>query len=958
MASIPVDKFCPEVLYGEGCAYIDSCPLEHDVYICELCVVVISPASKHGYHIRGPLHRQNLRLAGELPGRSGAVDRRRCTVCSMSVPADAWGIHLSAPTHKKHEQLAILRADYEQAEEDKQGVSVSHAEDGISFGVVSLEQAMEGVKTEVTVTTETTQWTTFLRTQVRSRISNHEELFTVTPHQKNSALKPDQPLVFTVAFRHNQLGRYNARLEFTFQTAGRKFIIARRLLVAVGDYDERELLKPVMPFARSRHAPWYDPDGPVLRGEAPQRENIKWARDMPHFFIPGELAEILRMRSPQDIIDLLRERCFYEELSQANHLDHFATLLWIEEDRMTLDLRMYDMADVEFTREGKGYLHSLHVHGLAEKRPSVTIGDTILVQTPGTGQTFKGLVHEIQDERVLVHFHTSFNATGMRYNVRFQLNRTTLRRQHQALVAKIPSPQRLLFPVPGFEGLDRPLTAAESTLELFNSRIGTNPEQLQAVNSILHLKTGSAPFVVFGPPGTGKTMTIVEAIQQIIYRDPKARVLACAPSNSAADILAQRLLALTQEELFRCNAGFREVGSVPSELMPYTYRSGRNFGLPSLDQLAKYKVIVSTCLNASFGYNIGLPEGHFTHIFVDEAGQASEAEVLVAIKPLALENTRIILSGDPKQLGPVIRSSIAREFGLEKSYLERLMDRPLYSGEHGRGTTYVKLTKNYRSHKAILRYPNEKFYDGELEVCGAASSIDAFLGSPQLASPEFPVMFHAISGRNEREASSPSYFNVDEAIQVKAYITSLLNDKRHPVEPCDIGVIVPYHAQVRKIRRLLKEGGLVDVKVGSVEEFQGQERRVIIVSTVRSSADLLVYDAKFTLGFLSNARRFNVAMTRAKALLVVVGDAAILCVDPLWRGFMNYVYQHKGWRGDTPTWDVNAPVCVDADYVDELRDVIAAEMNSVIATLPPEQDLEAEANVERGQWGPSNSTNW
>ena len=88
-------------------------------------------------------------------------------------------------------------------------------------------------------------------------------------------------------------------------------------------------------------------------------------------------------------------------------------------------------------------------------------------------------------------------------------------------------------------------------------------------------------------------------------------------------------------------------------------------------------------------------------------------------------------------------------------------------------------------------------------------------------------------------------------------------------------------------------------------------------------------------------------MTRAKALLVVVGDAAILCVDPLWREFMNYVHANNGWRGDAPTWDVNAAVVEDADYVDELREAIAADMNAVMAQLPPEEDMEAEANVER-----------
>ncbi len=183
-------------------------------------------------------------------------------------------------------------------------------------------------------------------------------------------------------------------------------------------------------------------------------------------------------------------------------------------------------------------------------------------------------------------------------------------------------------------------------------------------------------------------MTIVEAIIQILRQQPTARIMACAPSNSAADILAQRLRAsLTPDEMFRCNAIFRDPSSVPSEIMDYTFRKGHLFGHPPISSLAKFKVIVTTCINASFAYNLGLTVGHFTHVFVDEAGQASEPEVLIPIKPLSLDSTRIILSGDPKQLGPVVRSSVAREFGLEKSYLERLMERPVYSDERGRGTS-------------------------------------------------------------------------------------------------------------------------------------------------------------------------------------------------------------------------------------------------------------------------------
>ena len=182
---------------------------------------------------------------------------------------------------------------------------------------------------------------------------------------------------------------------------------------------------------------------------------------------------------------------------------------------------------------------------------------------------------------------------------------------------------------------------------------------------------------------------MVEAIRQVLHRQPRAKILACAPSNSAADIIAERLTVLTPAEMIRCNAASRDPASVPATLVPYTHYSTDHYTFPSRQRLMEYRLTVSTCGNASFAHNIGIPQGHYTHIIVDEAGQASEPEVLTAIKAMAGANTIIILAGDPKQLGPVIRSSIARELGLGRSYLERLIEMPLYSGPTGRGTSCV-----------------------------------------------------------------------------------------------------------------------------------------------------------------------------------------------------------------------------------------------------------------------------
>lgn len=185
-------------------------------------------------------------------------------------------------------------------------------------------------------------------------------------------------------------------------------------------------------------------------------------------------------------------------------------------------------------------------------------------------------------------------------------------------------------------------------------------------------------------PGTGKTLVVVEAIRQILAL-PQARVLACAPSNFAADEIAERLVAfgLDPAVLFRMNALSRPTDSLPVGLIPYSMIEDGRFNVPPIDQLQKYRVIVSTCISSSFIFSLGTTRGHFTHIFVDEAGHALEPEALVPILTIADSRTRIILSGDPKQLGPVARSASALSFNFGMSLLERLMANELYSMTDG-----------------------------------------------------------------------------------------------------------------------------------------------------------------------------------------------------------------------------------------------------------------------------------
>ncbi|KAG8911275.1 hypothetical protein FRC01_005800, partial [Tulasnella sp. 417] len=270
---------------------------------------------------------------------------------------------------------------------------------------------------------------------------------------------------------------------------------------------------------------------------------------------------------------------------------------------------------------------------------------------------------------------------------------------------------------------------------------------------------------------------------------------------------------------------------------------------------------------------------------------------------------------------------------------------------------YVKLTKNWRSNAAIIDFPNQQFYDGELEACAPPSIANVCLGWRGLPNSSYPVIFHAIKGRDLRELSSPSWFNIEEASAIWYYVRDLRCDRALGCEDQHIGVIAPYRAQVRKIRTILGIN-FPDVKVGTTEEFQGDERHAIIVSTVRSSLDFVEFDLRHTLGFVANPRRFNVAMTRAKSILIVIGDPDVLGLDPLWRQFLNHIYVRGGWRGIRIPWDPTKDVFTEtsegenlpydaqirAKSEQDLRDLVSRASANGLGVLDEEDELEADAD--------------
>ncbi|NXK28851.1 M10L1 helicase, partial [Arenaria interpres] len=443
------------------------------------------------------------------------------------------------------------------------------------------------------------------------------------------------------------------------------------------------------------------------------------------------------------------------------------------------------------------------------------------------------------------------------------------------------------------------VTLKQRAGDFFNPML--NEQQKLAVKRILSGECRPTPYILFGPPGTGKTITVIEAILQIHYTLPDSRILVCAPSNAATDLICLRLHQsnlLKPGAMVRVNASFRAPEQIDDMVKPYC-KDGDD-----IRKASWFRIIITTCSTAGMFYQTEIRLGHFTHVILDEAGQASEPESLIPIGLISEANGQIVLVGDPKQLGPVIKSKIALTFGLNMSLLERLTSRDMYLRDEDAFSAcgaynpllITKLVKNYRSHSALLALPSKLFYHKELEVCADTSVVTSLLHWGKLPRKGFPLIFHGIRGNETRESHSYSWFNPSEAVQVMQYCCHLAKNENALVSVTDIGVITPYRKQVEKIRFLLRSIDLSNIKVGTVEEFQGQEYMVIILSTVRSHEDLLA-DDKSHLGFLSNPKRFNVAVTRAKALLIVVGNPHVLVKDPCFCALLEYSLTNRVYVG-------------------------------------------------------------
>ncbi|KAJ7056200.1 RNA helicase [Mycena amicta] len=974
----PHPTYCYDSL-AAGCRLgPERCSLRHDIQRCS-CGRVLLLAADMRAHLAGQRHRNDLRELWEQQFQTVVPQPEPQEVPveaeAEPVPCDRCGAILPDSQQKRHLQMHLrmrrkLFADAEamnlEAEADKHSVSVSHKPEdgGVDFGIVGLDNALSVDVTVLKAGADPVVLETLAMRTVGSK-------FSATLAGKSRWVTHIRARTLCIRFTPTIDGEFSDVLELVFLNVKtrERFLITRKVRAVVGSKEDHELLKPKSEYTRQPRPAPMEFKGPIIRGLRPPTWGPNtWTSKLLDYEPPAGLVKAA-FETPHGRDVARGVKKFLPAAFDVNtYAKFFQVLLYIEDYQMRMNLELYAMTDVELTPNYPRY--DLQVKGLEEGRPSVVIGDFIRVKHTGSedGPWYEGRVHQVHQNDVSLRFGDRFSTyKGTKFDVRFTLNRLPLRRMHQAL-ANPAKPERILFPGSQHGSQSRRCSAEElAAIVPVNRLVAEDREQLETVAAIVHRPPGSVPFVIFGPPGTGKSLTSVEIIRQLLLRDPNARILACAPSNSAADLIAQRLTPLGTTTLLRLNSLTRKHEDLPKELQKFSaINDNLTFVLPVLEDLKKYRVVVSTCLSGAVPAQLGIKRGWFTHIFVDEAGQAIEPEIMLPIKSLADGKTNIVLAGDDKQLGPIVQSALAASFGLRVSYLSRIMQRDIYSlapdtAVGGRGINIVKLVKNFRSHPAILEFSNNQFYDGELVPCGNPALIRSLENSDELPRKKFPLIFHGIAGKDQREGFSPSFFNIDEATIVKKYVGSLLSNKKLRLRPEDIGIITPYHAQRCKISLLLsKEHKFKGITVGSVEEFQGQERRVIIMSTVRSNTNYVESDIRRTLGFVANPQRFNVAVTRAQALLIVVGNPDVLGLDPLWRAFMNYVHSRGGWRGKAISWNPEDPVSNSAPdaYDREMKqkaegdaEETMARLKALIVRKNEGSDLEFDLSDEEAEWG-------
>ncbi|WP_278624942.1 AAA domain-containing protein [Parabacteroides gordonii] len=537
--------------------------------------------------------------------------------------------------------------------------------------------------------------------------------------------------------------------------------------------------------------------------------------------------------------------------------------------------------------------------------------------TNGTGSprylNFSGIISYVQDDRMVVVLPTPsalFDLQGVSSELGVQLyfdetsyktmfsalsgvmkaKNNRLAHLRDVLLGKTPVSERKLFPV-RFPWL--------------------NVTQEEAVNHVLAAKEVS---IVHGPPGTGKTTTLVEAIYETLHRENQ--VMVCAQSNTAVDWISEKLvdrginvlrignptrvndkmLSFTYERRFESHPDYSELWGIRKAIreIQSSFRkkshsekeTARNrlshlrFRATELevqidtDLFSEARVIACTLVGSA---NRVLTNHIFTTLFIDEAAQALEAACWIAIG----KADRVILAGDHHQLPPTIKCIEAARGGLDRTLMQKVAA--------NKPETVSLLKIQYRMHEDIMRFSSHWFYQDELKAAPEVSQRG-------ILAYDTPIVWFDTADcdfEEDRLSESMSRINKQEAVllveQLQSYIEKITKE-RVLDESIDFGLISPYKSQVQYIRGLIKRNAFFKpfrklITVHTVDGFQGQERDVIMISLVRAND-------QGNIGFLNDLRRMNVAITRARMKLIILGDASTLTKHAFYRELYKYITAH------------------------------------------------------------------
>jgi superfamily I DNA and/or RNA helicase len=453
---------------------------------------------------------------------------------------------------------------------------------------------------------------------------------------------------------------------------------------------------------------------------------------------------------------------------------------------------------------------------------------------------------------------------------------------------------------------------------------GLNTSQQKALNMVLSARDVG---IIHGPPGTGKTTTLVQAIK--ISVDSEKQVLVCAPSNAAVDLLTDKLsesgldvlrighpARVTEQSLSKTldvriteHAYFRDLKDLRKkigQLRDMAFKYKRNYGYHEREQrrllmqeakaakaeadVLEFYIIndliqtsnVITCTLVGASHPL-LKGRRYKSVFIDEAAQALEPACWIPI----LRAERVVFAGDHFQLPPTIKSLEAARKGLAKTLFEKCIQR--------QPQTASMLKIQYRMNDDIMRFSSKYFYHNELI---AHDSVKDWL----ITGDNVPIEFIDTAGCGFNESQDPetlSRFNPEEAQLLIRQMEKLCEKIITPEASLSIGVITPYRAQVDCIQKLSESSEVLKphlpvFTINTVDAFQGQERDIIAISLVRSNE-------KGEVGFLGDIRRMNVAMTRAKKKLIIVGDSATLGSHPFYMELLDFM-QLRGFYKSA--WEV------------------------------------------------------